>query len=351
MNAHLIKICLFSSIILFLFFGLHLKNKPQDDLVSTYSDVDTPNQPVSIPSKQLNSPPEQTLFETKAQKNKSAMFNFSYTTLFLFMCVLIFAGNNFFLRRDLKKSRDSLQKLKYQIDNLDHELIETNQDLDTFLYKASHDLKGPISTLDGLCNVGILDTKNMPAEQYFELQKEVIHKMQLLLFRLVEIGDIRNHKVKPSKVRLMRFCKSIVRSMNRVEGFDKINFTIDIPKDLIIHTDVEMLEIAVDNVIKNAIQHANYSNKNNASVSISLKDQAQILELHIIDNGQGIPQKLVGRIFEMFFRGNSYVQGFGLGLYKSKVATKKLNGEVKLLKSDEKGSVFSVIIPKLSPTI
>ncbi|MEO1653692.1 MAG: HAMP domain-containing sensor histidine kinase, partial [Bacteroidota bacterium] len=239
------------------------------------------------------------------------------------------------------------KKLRLQHDALEEKFLdlekhykETEFELDTFLYKASHDLKGPLTTLDGICNVGSLDCKDEAAQEYFRLQKKVIHKMQLLLFRIVEIGDIRNHSVKRGEIKLFRLCKGVVRSMNRIEGFDKIKFEIAVDPKITLYSDVEMLEIAVDNVMKNAIQHANYSNKTNAEVRIWAEEQAQQYLINIKDNGEGIAPNLQERIFDMFFRGNNYFKGFGLGLYKSKIALRKLQGDIFLYKSDRNGSTF-----------
>lgn len=261
-----------------------------------------------------------------------------------FSAVLLFMG--FKRQKGQKKLSEKYDELQKKYERLQKDYKDAEFELDTFLYKASHDLKGPLTTLDGICNVGSLDSKDESAQEYFRLQKKVIHKMQLLLFRIVEIGDIRNHSVKNGEIKLFRICKGVVRSMNRIEGFDRINFEIAVDPNIRLYSDVEMLEIAIDNVVKNAIQHANYSNKNNAEVRIwsELKDNDCII--NISDNGEGIAPNLQDRIFDMFFRGNNYFKGFGLGLYKSKIAVKKLLGDIFLQKSDRSGSTFSIIIPK-----
>lgn len=325
----------FLFLLIFVFFGLHFKQLPQENISTSKNTLPTEEKSgVLIPTKNIHG-------------SQSGFYQLPLNNFWVFLWILAFIGSNFFLIMSLKKTKFTVQELNQRLNTLSHELKESNMELDTFLYKASHDLKGPISTLDGLCNIGLLDSRDLPIEQYFHLQKEVIHKMQLLLFRLVEIGDIRNHTFKASHVKLNRFCRSIVRSMNRVEGFEKINFHIDIPEGMQVYTDVEMLEIAVDNIVKNAIQHANYSNEKNATVGITARNNGKNLELLIADNGLGIPPRIRGRIFDMFFRGNNYLQGFGLGLYKSKVAAKKIQGEIKLLKSDEQGSTFSLILPQI----
>ncbi len=259
--------------------------------------------------------------------------------------VIFFTAVSFFYSHIRKQEADT-NLLEAENRALKEALNQANQELDTFLYKASHDLKGPITTLEGVCNIGLVDSQDETARAYFNMQKEVIHKMQLLLFRIVEIGDLRNHKTSFTAVNMSRFFRGIIRSMNRVEGFEREKFSVEVDSDLHIHTDVEMLEIAVDNLVKNAIQHANHFKQEQAQVRISAWETDHTYEIRVEDNGEGIPPKMASRIFEMFFRGHDFFKGFGLGLYRAQIAATKLRADLSLLHSSPQGSSFGLSIPK-----
>jgi tetratricopeptide (TPR) repeat protein len=248
---------------------------------------------------------------------------------------------NLQLEKTLSERNDHLEKLNQQ-------LTKTNLELDNFLYKVSHDFKGPLSTLEGLTNLGMMDAKDESSARYFEMQKKVIISTQLLIFRIVEIGDIRHHTYKSSVIKMKRFMRQMVRSMSRAEeGGHDIQFEVDVPEEMEINTDVEMLEIALDNIIKNAIQHAKYFNEDGtAKVSIFAKDLEAYHQISIIDNGHGISADIADRIFDMFFRGNNHFKGFGLGLYKSKIAIEKINGEINLSKTSLNETIFTIRIPR-----
>ena len=227
------------------------------------------------------------------------------------------------------------------------ELTRANHELDTFLYKASHDLKGPLSSLEGLCHVGLME-KDERKSMYFNMQREVLNRMQLLLFRIVEIGDIRGHQPNlDEEIKLKKYLKSVMRSMRRVEGYRNTSFSIDVDDKLSITTDAEMLDIILDNIIKNAVQHANsYYGDDSPHIHLKYLEKGDFHEIKIIDNGSGMPPEIAERIFEMFFRGTDNFKGFGLGLYKAKIAVFKLGGEITLLKANKGETVFSVTIPK-----
>ncbi|MCU0448022.1 MAG: tetratricopeptide repeat-containing sensor histidine kinase [Microscillaceae bacterium] len=248
---------------------------------------------------------------------------------------------NLQLEKTLSERNDHLERLNQQ-------LTKTNLELDNFLYKVSHDFKGPLSTLEGLTNLGMMDAKDESSIRYFEMQKKVIISTQLLIFRIVEIGDIRHHTYKSSPIKMKRFMRQMVRSMGRAEeGGSDIQFVVEVSDDMEINTDVEMLEIALDNIIKNAIQHAKYFNEDgSARVSIFAQDFEEYHQISVIDNGHGISADIADRIFDMFFRGNNHFKGFGLGLYKSKIAIEKINGEINLSKSQSNETIFTIRIPR-----
>ena len=182
---------------------------------------------------------------------------------------------------------------------------------------------------------------------YFNMQRDVLNRMQLLLFRIVEIGDIRSHQaITTEPIKLKKHLKSVVRSMRRVEGYKNTSFSVDVDDSLIVMTDAEMLDIALDNIVKNAVQHANsYYGKDSPHIRLEYVDLGDYHQIKVIDNGSGMPAEISERIFEMFFRGTDNFKGFGLGLYKAKIAISKLGGEISLLKANKGETVFSIMLP------
>lgn len=273
------------------------------------------------------------------------------SVILLAVVILLVFYNRARFRKNLtdeleQKVNDRTAYLKKMAD----ELTRANHELDTFLYKASHDLKGPLSSLEGLCHVGLLE-KDERKGMYFNMQRDVLNRMQLLLFRIVEIGDIRAHQPDTSeKIRLKKYLKSVVRSMRRVEGYKNTSFSVNVDDKLVLITDAEMLDIALDNIVKNAVQHANsYYGDESPHIRLSYIDKGDFHEIKIVDNGSGMPLEISERIFEMFFRGTDNFKGFGLGLYKAKIAVSKLGGEISLVKAEKGETVFSITIPKNKP--
>lgn len=297
------------------------------------------------------------LFQSEAllsEKNNKLQLDrtwfFVYTLIVVLL--LIFLVTLFLLFRSEKRKKTN-QRLEEEInqraehlENVVGQLERANNELDTFLYKASHDLKGPLATLEGLSNLGMMETADETAKIYFQKQKQVIGNMQLLIFRIIEIGDIRNHKTRKEEIKMPRYLKRMIRSMNRVEGFGEIEFEMSVEEEAVIYQDAEMLDIVLDNIIKNAIQHAKFFSKDEKpKVKVVFRNTENQCVIEVIDNGHGVDSEIADKIFDMFFRGTDYFKGFGLGLYKSKIAIEKMLGDIKLTKSDRNETIFSVFLP------
>lgn len=299
---------------------------------------------------------ENELLRKDNELNKFRLNRIRYAFYVAVACLIALAFAIYVIYQNLRRRRLINHELDKKVAARTEEqqrLIEglerANTELDTFLYKASHDLKGPLTTMDGVCNVALLEIQDNKAAEYFKMQKKVIHNMQLLIFRIIEIGDIRNHEVLKSPVNLLRFTKRMFRSMNRVQGFQNIEYQVDLPPNLHINTDAEMLDIVLDNIIKNAIQHAQFHDIEQKEakpiVRIYTETDSTKFKVHISNNGHPISPDIQNQIFDMFFRGTQDVEGFGLGLYKSKIALEKVGGELILSKSNAEATIFSILLP------
>ena len=73
--------------------------------------------------------------------------------------------------------------------------------------------------------------------------------------------------------------------------------------------------------------------------------------MQVIDNGMGISELSIGKVFDMFYRGTKLSAGTGLGLYICKEIVNKLNGEISLQSKLDVGTTIDIIIPKLNSKI
>jgi signal transduction histidine kinase len=265
--------------------------------------------------------------------------------------VLILASlyrNNQVKKKVNSELEEKVQERTLHFEKAVAKLARTNHELDNFLYRASHDLKGPLVTMEGLCNIALIEKEKSDTDRYLQMQLQILERMKLLLFRIIEIGQIRSHAIHPQSIPLRKYCRGIIRSMNRVDGFKDVDFRVEIPENVQITADIEMLDTAMDNIIRNAIEH-NRSYYSKRYIRIGLIEDALYWEVHIANNGMSIPEQIADKVFSLFFKNNDKTKGFGLGLYKTRVAGEKLGGEIKLVQSNDEETVFAIVIPKKTP--
>jgi signal transduction histidine kinase len=96
------------------------------------------------------------------------------------------------------------------------------------------------------------------------------------------------------------------------------------------------------NLVHNAI---NYCNPDSPWIRVRVDGTPNGINVEITDNGKGIPEKIQGRVFEMFYRGNPDSSGSGLGLFIVKNALEKLKGKIRFVSAPGRGTSFYVEIP------
>jgi len=231
--------------------------------------------------------------------------------------------------------------------NTERELVETNQELDTFFYKASHDLKGPLASVMGIVNLARLENKDQGIESYFTMIDTSIKRLDRTLLDLIELARTRKGSSKLTTVHLAEFVAEILRSLEHLDIYPKINFEIKINPDLEISGDKVLLLSIFQNLFHNAIHYCNHQSP---WIRIAITEHETGIELEVSDNGRGIAEKVKSRVFEMFYRGNPDSSGSGLGLFIVKNALDKMKGKIRFDSFPGKGTSFFVFIPKLDRT-
>jgi signal transduction histidine kinase len=128
---------------------------------------------------------------------------------------------------------------------------------------------------------------------------------------------------------------------------NEIIFSMDIEGSSFIETDKSRLNTVLKNIIGNSVKYKK-ANTNDCYVTLSIKRLEQFMEITVSDNGEGISEKSISRIFEMFYRGTSTSVGTGLGLYITKEILNKLHGTISASSEFGVGTVITLHLPHLN---
>jgi PAS domain S-box-containing protein len=222
-------------------------------------------------------------------------------------------------------------------------LTEKCHDLNTYIYKTSHDLRGPIVSTLGLINIMKSEFADEKFLDYLNKLEQCNRKMLLTLDSLKEINKISGKQIKRENIDFELTVRDIISSLQNLPGSDKIDFKVRVNLIESYSTDADLINSIFQNLIHNAILYRRmYSG---AFVQVLVYERHHSLIIEVNDNGVGISRDQQSRIYDMFYRGNVDSKGSGLGLYIVKNAVEKLMGTIHLESEINKGCAFKVTLP------
>jgi signal transduction histidine kinase len=251
---------------------------------------------------------------------------------------------------ELMESSQAISKinesLELKVKERTSELQQAYKELDTFFYRSSHDFRRPLTTFMGLSEVAKVTVKDSNALELFSKVNETARSLDKMLSKLQSISDMGSQQLIYKEV----FIKEIFEN-ECVEYSYEINTRgiktyIEADIKTPFYSYPALIRIAVSNLIENAIY---FCQPANPYIKLSAVQKADVLELSVEDNGQGIAEEYIPRIFEMYFRGNENSKGNGLGLYIVKKVVEKLKGQLSVSSHQFKGTTVTVTLPWVGP--
>lgn len=216
-------------------------------------------------------------------------------------------------------------------------------DLNTFMYKASHDLRAPLSSLLGLIALAKKNALNDEQVLYFKMIDESTRKMDKILMDLVDIAKITQGTLQTQTVDFKKTINEVIDRLNKTSGFGEMMIETEFSLNYFFHSDERILQSVFQNLIENSFKYRNKKVK--GLIHIMAKTIATGAIVAISDNGVGIAKEHLPKVSDMFFRASEKSSGTGLGLYIVKTSIEKLGGTVSIVSELEKGTTVRLFIP------
>lgn len=241
-----------------------------------------------------------------------------------------------------KKKSEELLKSKNE------ELKKINEELDRFVYSASHDLRAPLTSLLGLINIAQSDRYINGIAEHLELMRKSVLKLDSFIIDIINYSRNARLDLEVEEIDLKALVVDTMDNLQYVASTEKIEKRINIVQKVPLYSDSKRIIILLNNLISNAIRYHNLI-LDNPYIEVKGKVTKKKARIDVIDNGKGIGKQYLNNIFAMFFRASDDSKGSGLGLYIVKETVAKLNGKISVTSEVGEGSTFSIIIPNLRP--
>lgn len=239
---------------------------------------------------------------------------------------------------EVKRVNENLEQIVFERTRL---LEETYKELDTVLYRASHDLRSPVCSIVGLCNIV---TTVSGEDEMMDRMVKTTTDMDRLLKKLSVISEIHQ----PGDFHQVRLIEVIDRIYNHFKPFieaHNIELIVDCTEELSIETIPNLVEVIIANLIENALYYTSVKGIADCRVELKAKIEDDELVIEVADNGIGFEESNKERLFDMFYRGTEYSKGNGLGLYIVQKSVHVLNGNIEVASEVGEYSKFIVQLP------
>lgn len=226
----------------------------------------------------------------------------------------------------------------------ERELIQRNFELDSFVYRASHDLKAPLNSLMGLIDILLQESPPPEFLTYLRLMDRSVVKLDTFIRNLTDFSRITRLEIQHQEVNFPELMDEINESLQYMENSDRVKRQVQLHTEHPLVGDRFHIGIVISNLLSNAIKYQDHS-KPESWVKIDIRVSPTEASVTVEDNGIGIPWKHQSKLFELFFRASNQSFGSGLGLYITKNAVEKMGGAIALKSEEGKGTTFSFFVP------
>jgi len=235
------------------------------------------------------------------------------------------------------------KKTSEELRNSNLLLTKTNSELDRFVYSASHDLRAPLLSMLGLINVMELD-KIPGIEIYLAKMRKSIWKLDVFIKEIIDYSYNTRQNERLEVINLPVLIEESFEQYKYIANSTSISLQTEWNMMDDFYSDSRRIKIILNNLISNAVTYANPETTHPLIKIITHCDPACCI-IRIIDNGVGIQQEHLNKIFDMFYRATTISNGSGLGLYIVKEATHKLGGSIDVESEPGVGTTFTLKIP------
>jgi PAS domain S-box-containing protein len=237
-----------------------------------------------------------------------------------------------------------LKKIQQDVLHKNDELKKINAELDNFVYSVSHDLRSPLLSIKGILSL-IINSQEVSEKtvDYLKMAESTAVRLDGSIQEILEYSRNARMDLKPEEVNVSEIVNAIYEDL-KFSAESTMQFLADIQEPAVIISDKARLNALLKNIIGNAVKYRR-TTINDSFVKFVMKHQRNNIVMEVSDNGMGIAEKSISKIFDMFYRGTSSSMGTGLGLYITKEILNKLGGRISVESKLNEGTKMIITLP------
>lgn len=243
---------------------------------------------------------------------------------------------------------EKLRELGYYFSDMKVRLSEEENNTKALITDISHQLKTPLASIR-MCHdlSGSEALSQEERTEFLKTEAREIRKLEMLLDELVKLSRLESNmiRVKPERTGLKQTISEAVSQVFMKAYKKQMEISVEMENDIQVRHDRKWTVEALTNILENAVK---YSGKG-TGITIRVQRLLKNVLIEVEDEGMGIKEEELHKIFRRFYRGTQAKEqvkdGAGVGLYLARSIIEQQGGTILAKRKPEKGSIFNIIIP------
>lgn len=209
---------------------------------------------------------------------------------------------------------EQIRQLNDELSRKAIELASANNELETFNYSVSHDMRGPLTRISGYCQLLLDDDSRLDpgVKEYVTRIYESGTWLNEMIDALLQMAQLARVEIVSDNVNLSTIAEEVVRELS-FENPERL-VRVQIEPDIVVAGDYRLLKMVMINLLGNSWKYS--SLKTDARIEFGVEQSEGGAVYFVRDNGDGFDMKDVKKLFRVFTRlhGSSQFSGTGIGL-------------------------------------
>lgn len=243
-------------------------------------------------------------------------------------------------------------KLQYQtiklttiLKNKNSQIEEERNEIQKLISDIAHQLKTPLTNLKMYGE--FLQDESLSKEErkeFFEIVMSSLNRLSFLVESMIKMSRLESGVIN-LRYTVSELNDTLLMAINEIQSKAKaknIEITLDEVNRVTINHDKNWIKEGIFNILENAVKYSS----ENGKIDVKIESYEMFVRVDIKDNGIGIKEDDMAKIFSRFYRGENVrdAEGIGIGLYLTREIVSKHGGYIKV-KSHNEGSIFSIFLP------
>ncbi|WP_051718900.1 ATP-binding protein [Hymenobacter sp. IS2118] len=250
---------------------------------------------------------------------------------------------------DIHEHKQALERIdlgQRQLRDNNEQLTRVNVDLDNFIYTASHDLKAPISNIEGLLHALLVElppatVRTEPVQPLLHLMQDSINRFRRTIEQLTDVSKLqKEHGIPTQPVDLAAVIGDVRLDLEPLIQASGALVEVAVGAVATVLFSEKNLRSVVFNLLSNALKYRDPARVPHIRVRARTEPGFAVLE--VADNGLGLDPASEQKLFGMFQRFHDHVEGSGIGLYMVKKMIENAGGRIEVSSRLGIGTTFCV---------